>query len=113
LQERPQILGHGVFTKLMNMAALGKMTTEERIEYMGRVGAEWKEYTTRETLKKIGRTEGRVEGRTEGEEIGENNSVNILKAFLHQKLSPEQNALLMIYKKMNCGAALEHRQAMA
>ena len=108
LKERPKLLDHGVFTKLMNMAALGKMTTEERVEYMGRVGAEWKEYTTRETQKKLGRAEGRAEGRleglaegrveglkegrVEGVEIGQNNSVKVLKAFLHQQKSPEQIA---------------------
>ncbi len=39
-----------------------------------------------------GRVEGLAEGRVEGVEIGQNNSVKVLKAFLHQQKSPEQIA---------------------
>ena len=94
LKARPKALDSGIFHKLMILAEMARMTTQERIEYMGRVGAEWKEYTTRQTLHK--------QGLKEGIEQGENTTMNVLKAYLQQKQSPEQiaNALDLPIEKV-------------
>jgi len=61
LKERPEALEHGIFKKLMSAAEVAKMSLEERIQYMGAIGAQWKEHTTRETHIKIGRTNEKVQ----------------------------------------------------
>jgi len=80
LKERPEALDFGIFKKLMSAAELTKMSLEERIQYMGQVGAEWKEYTTRETQIKI------------GEKRGAKNTLQIINSFLYKKKQPEQIA---------------------
>ena len=84
LKAKPKALNWGVFQKLMIVAEMARMTTEERIEYMGRIGAEWKEYTTRKTQIKIGLQQGLEKGIAQGKAEGEAQKeeemiVNILK----------------------------------
>jgi len=96
----------------MDAAELGKMTTEERIAYMGQIGAEWKAYTTRETAIQIGEERGEKRGEIRGEIRGESKGLNKSKLVAKSLRACESPEAIASKWQLPVQEVLELKEAM-